>query len=430
MRALWKTGSGLFLFSLYMASAQQAVTQKGAAASGLTAEGKTAPTAEPATSISGGTTGEGRLQLDVVVTDLTGKPATNLGLNDFTLRDNNRPTKILSLHAWDAVQKTDPPIEIILILDTVNLGTDQVVFMRQEMAKFLRRNEGRLAQPVSVYIFSADGLKARPPITDGNKLAAELDQLGVALRTADLTTGAGADAARFQLSLKWLSALVRRESTKPGRKLVIWGGPGWPSLDGPDYTIPTKMLQGDFNLLVDLSTLLRQGRVTLYSISAAMPAPSGSVKNSRSSDTTSASNLGTTKATPSGIEAFSSASGTSSGKPTRKALDFSWSERDYQHDAGPFQYKTFLKGVKSWDKATPPYLGLKVLATQSGGLVLGPENNLAEQIVKCVEVASSFYRISFDPAHVGRGNEFHELKLEVAQKGLTARTFTNYYSEP
>ena len=60
-------------------------------------------------------------------------------------------------------------------------------------------------------------------------------------------------------------------------------------------------------------------------------------------------------------------------------------------------YKEFLKGVKSSKQADAGYLALQVLAVQSGGRVLDPNNDLSGQIASCIEDLNPFYRISFVP---------------------------------
>jgi hypothetical protein len=69
---------------------------------------------------------EGLIKLDVVVTDKSGKPVTALEPKDFTLWENDQPDKILSFHAFDGISaKPDPPVEVILLIDTVNLPAKQ-----------------------------------------------------------------------------------------------------------------------------------------------------------------------------------------------------------------------------------------------------------------------------------------------------------------
>ena len=101
-----------------------------------------------------------------------------------------------------------------------------------------------------------------------------------------------------------------------------------------------------------------------------------------------------------------------------------------QANMDTFLYQGFLKGVKTPDKANPQALGLKVLAVQSGGRVLGPDNNIAAQIVNCIRDSTAFYTLSFDPPRADRANEYHDLKVQVEKPGLTARTNTGYYNQP
>ena len=118
-------------------------------------------------------TTEGLIKLDVVVTGKEGKPVAGLEPKDFMLLDNEQPQKILFFQAVDGKTiKPDPPVEVILVVDTMNLPASQVLLAKSEAEKFLRRNQGHLAQPVSLYLLSSAGLSSMPgPSIDGNALA-------------------------------------------------------------------------------------------------------------------------------------------------------------------------------------------------------------------------------------------------------------------
>jgi VWFA-related protein len=95
------------------------------------------------------------MTLDVVVTDKSGKPVSGLEQKDFTLLDNKQPRKIVSFQAVDGGTATaDPPVEVILLVDSVNTEFTNVAIERKEIEKFLLRNGGALAQPVSMVFFS------------------------------------------------------------------------------------------------------------------------------------------------------------------------------------------------------------------------------------------------------------------------------------
>jgi VWFA-related protein len=315
---------------------------------------------------------EGRIKLDVVVTDKPGKPVSGLEMKDFTLTDDKQTGKILSFHVVDGtVQPADPPVEVILVIDTVNMPYLEVTIARQEIAKFLLQNGGHLAQPVSIQVFTNQGLDIQSePSTDGNALAVQVNQLDNRLRTLGRSAAGNGATERFKLSIQAMGSIAGNEAKKPGKKLLIWAGEGWPMLDVPNFQVTSRSQQQYFNAIVSMSTLLREARISVYSIS----------------------------------------------------------QSGYGLDS--FRYEGFLKGVKTTNDASPPYLALKVLAIESGGRVLGPDNNLAGQINTCVQDASTFYTLSFDPPRANKPNEHHDLKVQIDKPGLKAHTSTGYYNQP
>jgi VWFA-related protein len=338
---------------------------------------------------------EGRIHLDVVVTDKSGKPVTGLTLKDFTLLDNSQPAKILSFHAFDGTAQNDePPTEVILLLDTVNLPIQVVSnarqqtesglmrqptgatpfqmtsIVRQQIVNFLLQNGGHLAQPVSLFILTSKGLDLqRQPLLDGNELAAEASQRGNKLR--ELTASAGMHGAveNYQFSVQMMKIIAREEAKKPGRKLLIWTGPGWPLVDSSFWSMTTEDLQTLFNTIAQLSTQLREARISVYNVS----------------------------------------SGT---------------------DMASAAYEGFLKGVNTYKKSNSANLALKVLVVQTGGAIYGPDNNMAAQINRCVQDAGTYYTLSFDPPPAAQANEYHDLKVTVGQPKLIVRTSTGYYNQP
>jgi VWFA-related protein len=314
----------------------------------------------------------GHIHLNVVVTDKPGRPVSGLEQKDFTLLDDGRPANILSFQAVNGyAQKGAPPVEIILVLDSVNVGFQYVANARQGIEKYLRQDGGHLEAPVSIFAFTNDGFKVLvQPSADGNAMAAQLEQAGSQLRTITRSAGLYGAIERFELSIRWLSEVTKNVSARPGRKLMIWVGPGWPLLDRTNIESSNKDSEQFFGAIVELSTTLREGQIAMYSVSSGEPA------------------------------------------------------------MGTFLYQDFLKGVKIPEKANPSNLGLRVIATQSGGKVTVPDNDLSGQIKKCVLDGSSFYTISFDPPPADKPNEYHDLKVQVDRSGLTARTNTGYYNQP
>jgi VWFA-related protein len=319
---------------------------------------------------------EGRIHLDVLVSDAGGKPVIGLQPMDFTILDDNQRRKLLSFRSYDGVNvKPDPPVEVILLVDTVNLPFQQTSFIHQEIARFLRQNNGHLAQPVSLMLLTEAGLRIQPrPSVDGNALLTVLDQIKGSVHGITSAMGAEGDLQRFQLSLRQMAAVAENEARRPGRKLLIWVGPGWPMLNSPNFSFSDKDQRRYFDAIVELSTLVREARMALYSV-----APANSVM----------------------------------GAGTRDLL-----------------YKDFLKGVTSARKADTGNLALKVLALQSGGRILGPDNDIAGQIDSCISDANAFYTLTFNPPPAEHADEYHDLKVTASQPGLTVRTNSGYYNQP
>jgi VWFA-related protein len=316
---------------------------------------------------------DSHLVLDVVVADRSGKPRAGLTQNDFVVRDNGQPQKILSFRAVDRV--AEPPVKIILIVDEVNTTFSRVAYERDQLRKFLMQNGGELTHPVSLGFFSDTGTQLQNnSSTDGKALLASFDEHVTKLRTIRRSTGFYGAEERFTLSQKSLGMLATAEGRLPGRKLVIWISPGWPILSGPNITLTSKQEQGLFSSIVWLSNALRQARITLYSVD------------------------------PLGVD----------DAATNRL----------------FYYEEFLKPIAAPKDAQAGNLALQVLARQSGGQALNSSNDITEQINRCVADADAFYTLTVDPTPSDRPNQMHSVDVRVETPGLTARTRNLYYGQP
>ncbi|MFZ0814572.1 MAG: VWA domain-containing protein [Candidatus Sulfotelmatobacter sp.] len=313
-----------------------------------------------------------RITLDVQVTDKSGTPIRGLQQQDFTLLDDKLPQKILSFQAIEAATP-ELPLQVILVVDSVNTSFNAVSNEKNELKKFLLQNNGKLSQPTSLVIFADAGAEIQHDSSrDGNALAALLDKYEVGLRENHRSQGIYGAEERFNKSLKAMDELAEYERTRPGRKLVIWISPGWPLLSGPRTYISPKEEAWLFNAIAATSTKLRQARVTMYSVD------------------------------PLGLNDFRAA----------------------------VYYEEFVKGVSSPSHSMPGNLGLPVLAVQTGGRVLNLTNDVTTAIAECVVDANSFYVISFDAPRADKPNEYHSLAITMDKPGIIARTRTGYYAQP
>lgn len=360
----------LFLCLPVFSCAQQSAASSGAAGQSQPVSSSQSPTASPSVApASMAQSSQGSIELNIVVADKSEKPVSGLGLSDFTLLDNDQPVKILSFQAIDGtVHADDPPTKIILLLDTVNVGFQLVAAERQEIDKYFRKVNGNIGHPMSIHLFTNDGLKYQSESSsDGKVLAADLKRVDGQLRTIGHAQGGGRTGTRSPFNSKSRIDCAERSKQSWPKDTDL----GWPwGADARFNEVSTISSQGQqqlFNSIIELSTSLREAHIALYSIS----------------------------------------SGLASGST--------------------FLYQDFLKGVKSAQKASLSNLGLKVLAIQSGGRVLAPSNDLASEIDSCVQDAGAIYTLRFDPPRPDKPHEYHDLKVVIDKPGLKPRTNTGYY---
>ncbi len=203
--------------------------------------------------------GDGNIHLDVVVTPKSGPPVSGLQQQDFTILDNKVPQTILT---FQAVRGREAPVEVVLVLDDVNTGLENVAYERSEIDKFLRTDGGQLAHPMALAFLTDDGIKIQDEFSsDGNELSAGLDKSGLGLHSIRRSGGVYSAVERLQISLKALFELGTREAARPGRKIIVWISPGWPALSGPgvEEQLGAKQEQAIFILIRQVFTF-EQGK--------------------------------------------------------------------------------------------------------------------------------------------------------------------------
>jgi VWFA-related protein len=315
--------------------------------------------------------GKGKISLDVEVAEKSGQPVGDLQQQDFTVLDNDVPQTITS---FQVVNGREAPIQVILVIDAVNAPFQNVGYERVQIDKFLRDEEGNLAYPMAVTVFTDQGVQVVGGfISDGNALSTALDKANIGLRDIGAAAGYYGASERLQRSVGAMDQLVTSAAKRPGRKLIIWVSPGWPLLSGPNTMLDTKQQQKIFANIVSLSTQLLQGRITIYSIDPV--GPNGSVN-------------------------------------------------------ADWDYGYYVKGVTKPGQVKFGDLGLPVLAVQSGGVAFSFTNGIADKLHQCLTDVAPYYEISFDPPAAKSRDEYHHLEIKVAKSGLIARTRQGYYGQP
>lgn len=338
--------------------------------------------------------------LNVLAVNDLGAPITGLKPQDFVLTDNGKPQKLASFSEVNGDHGIAPP-HIFLVLDAVNNTTRSISFEVKQIDRFLGLNQGRLPYPTSIALLTRFGLRTTARSTDGSTLLQESKDLFKDIphydcdnSSNDVTdalapTGHGDDNVgfsiqkindgnclntRFKLSLTSLYKLALAQEDAPGRVIVLWIGPGWPLLSGPEFHPDTAAIKANFfDYAVQLSRALREAQVTVDAVY--------------------------------------------SPDMFRKS------------ELRGLSVKSFAQGPIREDETSASDLALPAIATQSGGRIL-MSKNIAAQITKCVGDLRSYYVLSFDSVPSSSQDEYHSLHVAIRLPGVRAVTNTLYYGEP
>ena len=315
------------------------------------------------------------LQLDVTVTARNStKPVAGLTQSNFTILDNGAAQPILSFQAIKQ-PSAEPPIQVFLLVDTVNIGVQQVAGVRLRISEFLKKNGPTLPYPVSFVVLTENATEIQQtPSTSTAELLTDLDAIQTRIRVLNRSTGIYGAAERIQISLRAVEQVTTAAQDKPGRKILIWLSPGWAYLSNPDIYLSTRDQQLLFREVVNLSTELERARVTLYSID------------------------------PIGVE------------------DAASSRTSY--------YQEFLKGVPNPKTVQWANLSLQVLATHTGGEAINSGNDIAAEISQCIDDASAFYVITIPRAKAEKPDTLHTIQVKIPDTNLKPRTQFGYYAQP
>jgi VWFA-related protein len=312
------------------------------------------------------------ITVDVTVTDKSGHPIGGLQSSDFKLLDNNRPANITGFQVIDSSHSAAEPMQVLILIDTINNSIDTVAREREQLDEFLRQKNGELSYPTSIGFLTDRGVEFPVRSTqDGNASQAALRNIQSELRDIGRSAGFWGATERLQQSLNELGQLIQDESPEPGRKLVLILGSGWPMFAETSMYADTRQRTWIFNAIVQLTNRLRAANITLYSLDPF--------------------DLGRTN---------------------------------------PFFYQGYRKAVTKIDQAQYPNLSAQVLAEHSGGLVIVNGNDIKDEINTAVRDASPYYKIAFTAASGADKPEYHALKINIDKPGLVVRTNAGYYALP
>jgi VWFA-related protein len=355
-----------------------------------------------------------RLTMDVVVTDKAGNAITGLSPADVELFDNKVPVTVEAFQALSPASPSDAhSAQVVLVIDAINSSHESLARTYSQVQNALKTDGGRLKQPIEILILSdtqsithnakapsseSVALSNRQafvrriaPSTDGLALAKALEQIVVPISRMPDAQGAEGESEKARLTIQALDAIGTTELRLDGPKTLIWLTPGW-----SPFARSTKTQAALFDTIAYFADLLRDARITLD---------------------------------------FIDTQGVFAGAETTPSAPLNASQIAFQNRAVPLAngqptlnwYQSYYRAVTKQSQASINDLALQVLAYQSGGVVLGRNNDLIQQISRCINDARSSYELSFKPANVPDGN-YHDLELRVRRRNVIVRVRRGYYA--
>jgi VWFA-related protein len=339
--------------------------------------------------------------LDVVVTDVHGKPVDTLTQKDFQVYEDGQLQTIRSLEppsvhslpassiAAGAAQRFDPaapeafgvsPVNVLL-LDEANTHFADSSFARRQIHDYLARQPALLPQPTTLLsIYDGHFRQLQGFTRDRDALLRALASAPTEYAWKLEINGSTEDGPieRLDQSLRALNTIAQDYARIPGRKNLIWVGGGFPTLD--PASIDGADAEEVKNALEHTTDVLLETRITLYAVDPASLA------------------AGLTEITDSSQLAFATAAGDSMAA-----------------GSDPFN------ASQDFDKLGPV----------TGGRIVRGRNDVSERIADSISLGDEFYTLSYTPSSTSQAAaSYRKIRVVCMRPGLTATTRTGYYAGP
>jgi VWFA-related protein len=219
--------------------------------------------------------------LDMVVLDAKGAVVKDLKRDDFQVEEAGQPQTILNFEetgahtpgpelAIDSTADLDrlaprAPVDIIL-LDEFNTRFEDMAFARYSLKKYLEKQPERLITPTMLIAVDLQHFTVLRDYTQNkDEIISALDH-HFAVNPWQLRQGAWV-GERYTTAFITLRRVAEAVIGHPGHKNMIWIGRGFPSSRLGGWPIDTE--NRIYNAVQDCVNILRDARVTLYTIDPA-----------------------------------------------------------------------------------------------------------------------------------------------------------------
>lgn len=331
--------------------------------------------------------------LDVVVSDKSGRPVSNLTQNDFTILEDKNPQAIASFERPDQhrysldtteakegtrhSQNVSPALTIVVI-DSLNTAFLDTAYARDMVHKYLRSHGPKLAQPTSLMMVTNTQLEL---IHDYSE---DADTLEDALKRHaaefpfrhEANSGPLGDMDRLIDALSCLEKIAAANMNFAGRKNVIWIGQGFPALNLPQMSLSVRggpNLETQRRVMTAVTTTANEmwdARLAVYTID------------------------------PRGLQVVTPMVGTGGG------------------EVGPANLNQEPTGMRLFESIAP----------QTGGRIFFNRNDLDVAVSDSVSDGSDYYTLSYYPKNNDWNGKFRNIHVTLSSPNLIARTRSGYFA--
>jgi len=218
--------------------------------------------------------------LDVVVTDKAGQLRNDLTRDDFKITENGIPQKINSfeppsahvlppgvpINSTAALERQAPQAPVdILVLDELNTTFQDMAYARYALEKYLKAQPEPLRAPTMLIAVSDDNFQVLRDYTqDRDAILSALDHH---LTNYPWHLQAGVSVVQqLAVSLGALEQVAQATSGHPGHKNMVWVGRGFPGIEFASSSFSNEEIEQLTTTVAQASNMLRDARITLYTI--------------------------------------------------------------------------------------------------------------------------------------------------------------------
>ena len=319
--------------------------------------------------------------LDVVVNDSKGKPVTGLKAGDFSVYEDKAQQTLTSfMEVTPEISKAgaievgstaeldrlepDAPVSIVVI-DEMSLNTMDLAFAEYSLTRYLKGQGDRLDQPTMLIAANSKQVTVlRDYTTSRREILDAVKHHSTDYNVLARGTVSSWQAQQASATVGTLMSVARATEGHRGHKNMIWIGRGFPPIDLSLVVEDEK--DGFLKALTDCARLLRESRVTLYTVD------------------------------PVGIGG------------------------EYQRNGGGDRYAQDPFGGEA---------GFDTIAVTSGGQAMHGRNDVDRMVDESVQDGEFFYTLSYRPAvQSDTAKAYRKIKIVMKDPNLVATTREGYFT--